>query len=133
MPVVVRRKTLPCTKGIKTKCGSKSAFHGYVERHCPVRKGLRHQDLSVSYSILSRKTLPCTKGIKTPHGPMTKPQLWRRKTLPCTKGIKTDRGTIVIISRVERHCPVRKGLRLVLYSHHYPTVLSKDTALYERD
>ena len=35
-----------------------------------------------------------------------------RKTLPCTKGIKTHKHCIARPSpRVERHCPVRKGLR----------------------
>ncbi len=106
------RKTLPCTKGIKTNQLSILENTPSVERHCPVRKGLRpSHTLTIACVLSSRKTLPCTKGIKTiaavpkHHVPPC------RKTLPCTKGIKT-----FLVKLNANVC-----------------VLSKDIALYERD
>ncbi len=135
------RKTLPCTKGIKTFSPRPHTQGQRVERHCPVRKGLRLINIEKLPTFESgRKTLPCTKGIKTVfsyqflhflfyverHCPVRKglrplsivpthhvPPC--RKTLPCTKGIKTFTRVYLHNGSVERHCPVRKGLR-----HSFP-------------
>ena len=85
----VRRKTLPCSKGIETPLGSFSANVLTVGRHCPVPKGLRLGFCVVSRLVLSRKTLPCSKGIETTARNFSCTNCCCRKTLPCSKGIET--------------------------------------------
>ena len=107
------RKTLPCSKGIETSNRFKFPARLYVERHCPVPKGLRHVKVfSGNSRSLCRKTLPCSKGIETAHTLPLAIHVVRRKTLPCSKGIETiEDGTVQSGTSVERHCPVPKGLR----------------------
>ena len=84
------RKTLPCSKGIETSNRFKFPARLYVERHCPVPKGLRHVKVfSGNSRSLCRKTLPCSKGIETAHTLPLAIHVVRRKTLPCSKGIET--------------------------------------------
>ena len=83
----------------------------YVERPCPVPKGLKLYLASGSKRV--------------PNG---------RKTLPCSKGIETWSSLLnTLATAVERPCPVPKGLKQPLFLVYVFIIQSKDLALFQRD
>ena len=104
----------PVPKGLKRPVAISFLRWKLVERHCPVPKGLKRIKINVKINhFLSRKTLPCSKGIETLRLVYWCHHQTVERHCPVPKGLRHAKIREFWRSHdVERHCPAPKGLRL---------------------
>ena len=102
----------PVPKGLRLNKSNNLPQFVTVERHCPVPKGLRHAlKLALSTATDSRKTLPCSKGIETYLSILTCTHLTVERHCPVPKGLRPVYRIIQLISNVSRKTlPCSKGI-----------------------